>query len=197
MDKNALIIIAKYPEKGKVKTRVRELSGEKRVQLYEQLLIGTMDKLGDIPGIDTFIAFAPENAEQYFSNYKVCLIPLHEGDLGIRMFEAFQKVFIKGYRKAVLVGADIPHLSASIILKSFEVLTEKDLVYGPAKDGGYYLVGMRRLIKDVFEDVPWSSDQTLKKSIWKAESSGYSVGFTEMLSDIDTFEDIKRTGYEI
>lgn len=195
MSKNALIIIAKYPEEGTVKTRLKGvLSDQERLKLYVTLLTHTVEKLKAIRGVNTFIAFAPEGSHEYFSQFNVGLISLHKGDLGIRMFEAFKEVFDKGYQKAALVGADIPDLSASIILSAMNILSDNDLVYGPAKDGGYYLVGMSRLIREVFEDVPWSSDQTLKKSILKAEQYNYSVDFTETLSDIDTIDDLKRAG---
>lgn len=194
-NEKALIIIAKYPGNDNVKTRLKGLmSHEKRIELYIYLLNQTLKKLGSITGVDTFIAFTPEDSEAYFSRFNIELIPLYEGDLGASMFSAFKEVFESGYHKAALVGADIPDLSESIILNAFDVLTSNDLVYGPAKDGGYYLVGMNKLIKEVFENVPWSSAQTLKKSLDQAKQFGYTVGFTETLSDIDTIEDVKRAG---
>lgn len=196
MNSNALIIIAKYPDKENVKTRLKDvMPDEKRLELYEALLHRTVENLGTIPGTDTFIAFAPGDAEDYFLQFGTGLIPLEPGDLGTGMFMAFSKVFNAGYRKAALVGADIPDLSASIILDAFDVLSQKSLVFGPAKDGGYYLVGMRKLIREVFENVPWSSEQTLEKSIAQAKSVGESAGFTKTLYDIDTIEDVKRAGF--
>ncbi|RJQ45301.1 MAG: glycosyltransferase [Nitrospiraceae bacterium] len=195
MNTNALIIIAKYPEKGQVKTRLNgHLSDEDILKLYISLLKQTVSKLNNIPYADTFIAFAPANAEDYFLHFGVSLIPLNEGDLGVRMFNSFNHVFSSGYKKAVLVGADIPDITPAIIQKAFDILSGNDTVFGPAKDGGYYLVGMRKLIREIFLNVPWSSAQTLKKSIEQANKFGYSAGLTEMLSDIDTIEDVKRAG---
>jgi len=195
MNTDALIIIAKHPEKGKVKTRLNgHLSDDKIVELYIYLLNNTVRKLKAVPGIDTFIAFAPEGARDYFTEFGVRTISLPDGDLGSRMLHAFQEVFHTGYQKASLVGADIPDLSVPIIRKSIELLSGNDIVFGPAKDGGYYLVGMRKLLREIFEDVPWSSGQTLEKSLEQARRFGYSVAFTEMLSDIDTIEDVKRAG---
>lgn len=193
-NRNALIIIAKYPEKGAVKTRIRGLSDEQRVELYTRLLEDTMVKLSMIPGVDTYIAFAPFNTEEYFSRFNVGLIPLSDGDLGQRMYQAFHDTFHRGYEKVSLAGADIPDLSDSVIIDSFKHLSDHDLVFGPAGDGGYYLVGMRKLIREVFQDVPWSSDRTLEISIKNAEQSGYSVGLITMLSDIDTYEDAQKHG---
>ena len=195
MNDNALIIIAKYPEKKNVKTRLKgSMSDEQRLDLYISLLNRAMTDLGDIPGVDTFIAYAPKEREDYFLRFNLGLIPLNEGDLGAGMFKAFEEVFRLGYKRASLVGADIPDLSPAIILEAFNVLSENDLVYGPAKDGGYYLVGMRKLIREIFENVPWSSDQTLKKSLEQADKSGSTFGLTEMLSDIDRIEDVRNAG---
>ena len=113
------------------------------------------------------------------------------------MCEAFEEAFNSGYKKAALVGADIPDLSAETVLNAFDILSDKDLVFGPAKDGGYYLAGMNRMIREIFENVPWSSDQTLSRSLQEAKKYGYNSGFTETLNDIDTIEDVKSLGLTI
>jgi rSAM/selenodomain-associated transferase 1 len=193
-NRNALIIISKYPEKGAVKTRINGLSDEQRVALYDRLLNTTMSKLSFIPGVDTFMAFAPSDAEEYFSRFSVDLIPLDKDDLGRSMYQAFCFVFQQGYEKVSLAGADIPDLSVSIINDSFNKLSENDLVFGPAKDGGYYLVGMKEPVGEVFRNIPWSSSKTLEASIKNAEQAGYTVGLITTLSDIDTIEDAKELG---
>jgi len=195
MNDNALIIIAKYPGEGNVKTRLKGLiPDEKRVEIYVSMLENTLRKLKLVPGADTFIAYAPESGKDYFARFGAGLILLPEGDLGIRMLHAFRELFKAGYRRAALVGADIPDLSPAIIQQAFELLSSSDIVYGPARDGGYYLVGMRKLVKEIFEGVPWSSDQTLNRSIEKAAQFGYRVALTEPLSDVDTIEDARRAG---
>ena len=195
MNNNALIIIAKYPEKENVKTRLKGLmTDEQRVDLYVSLLNHTVEKLRSVPGADTFIAYTPAGAEDYFRDFGTRLISLPEADLGAGMLHAFREVFHLDYKKASLIGADIPDLSIDIVQHSFDLLSDKDIVFGPAQDGGYYLVGMRRLVKEIFQNVPWSSDVTLQKSVKQADRYGYSVGFTQMLCDIDTIEDIRKAG---
>lgn len=195
MNTKALIIIAKRPENGKVKTRLNGfLSRDKILRLYTYLLDHTVEKFRKIPGVTTFIAFAPESAGEYFSRFNLRTIPLVWSDLGTTMFHAFREVFNAGYKKTVLVGADIPDLSVPTILKAFDLLSDNDLVYGPAEDGGYYLIGMTKLIREVFDAVPWSSGETLKKSLEQAHRSGYSTALTDTLSDIDTIEDVKKSG---
>lgn len=196
-NRNALIIIAKTPRGDSVKTRLNGfMTEEKRIKLYEYLLQTTINKLSAIRGVDTWIAYPPLNDDDYFSQFRTGLLPLPEGDLGERMYHAFSMVFDKGYQKAVLVGVDIPELSESVILHAFELLSKSDIAFGPARDGGYYLVGMNTLINEIFELIQWSTAQTLKQSIERAQKFGYSVAFTETLSDIDTAEDVKRAGFE-
>ena len=191
----ALIIIAKYPAKGSVKTRLKShMHDDKILELYTHLLETTIQKLRSIDGVDTFIAYAPMEATSFFSQYNLGLLCLPEGDLGARMLPAFQDIFIKGYKNAVLVGADIPVLEPKYILNALRALSTHDLVYGPAEDGGYYLVGMSKPIKEVFENIPWSSAQTLKISLQQADRSGYSVDLIDTLSDIDTIDDVKKAG---
>jgi rSAM/selenodomain-associated transferase 1 len=195
---NALIIIAKHPEKAKVKTRLAgPLSDKKRIMFYMYLVEDTMKRLGGIMGVDTIIAFAPQDESEYFAKFKVRLLPLPAGDLGERMFYAFKEVFQQGYKKAALVGVDIPALSDEIIAKAFHLLSESDVVFGPAKDGGYYLIGMKKVIRELFEGVPWSSKETLRKSIEHAQQAHCSVSLTETLSDIDTIDDVKRAGFKL
>ncbi len=194
-NKYALIIIAKYPDKDNVMTRLKgSMSDEKRLELYISLLKNTIRKLKEISGVDTFIAYAPPKADEYFSGFGVKLIPLSEGDLGERMFNALNRVLNEGYQKAVLVGIDIPGLTSSIVLKAFELLSYNDVVFGPAKDGGYYLVGIKSPAKEIFKHIQWSTDKTLNQSIERAKQFGYSVALTETFSDIDTIEDVKKAG---
>ena len=198
MNRNALIIIAKQPEMNNVKTRLSgSMTDKERLELYVSMIENTVQRLGSINSVDTFMAFAPKNSEEYFIKFGLELMALPEGDLGDRMFYAMNLAMRKGYEKAVLVGVDIPNLSESIILSSFELLSDNDLVFGPATDGGYYLVGFKRPIKEIFEGVEWSTEHTLTQSMEVARENGYSMAFTNTLSDVDTPEDIKRVGIDL
>lgn len=196
MKHNALVIMAKEPHPAFVKTRLKKsLTDEKRLALYGRLLETTIEKLRSVPGVDTFIAYTPETALSFFKKFKLGLFPQAEGSLGDRMYNASRKVLDEGYRKAVLVGTDIPDISGSIVMNAFGLLSERDIVFGPAVDGGYYLVGLKRPIMELFEDIPWSSDRTLKESLDTAEKYGFTVATTETLLDIDTLDDVKRAGF--
>jgi rSAM/selenodomain-associated transferase 1 len=197
-NENALIIIAKHPQKAEVKTRLsRSLSDKKRIKLYTYLVEDTMKRLGRIESIDTFIACAPMDSSKYFSRFGLSLLPLPEGDLGERMFYAFGEIFKRGYRRSALVGVDIPALTGKIVAEAFNLLSENDVVFGPAQDGGYYLIGMTKLMRELFEGVPWSSNETLGKSVENAKRSRCRVAFTRPLSDIDTIEDVRKAGFQM
>ncbi|TNF56315.1 glycosyltransferase, partial [bacterium] len=105
------------------------------------------------------------------------------------------EVFSNGYQKSALVGVDIPDLSSHIILKAFELLNNSDVVFGPAQDGGYYLIGMKKPVHELFHGIPWSSEITLQRSMEKARDLSYTISLTEKLSDIDTIEDVKKAGF--
>lgn len=196
MKHNALVIMAKEPHPASVKTRLKEsLTDEKRLALYVRLLETTIEKLRSVPGVDTFIAYTPETALSFFKKFKLGLFPQTEGTLGAKLYNAARKVLDEGYRKAVLVGTDIPDISGSIVLNAFGLLSEHEIVFGPAVDGGYYLVGLKRPIRELFEDIPWSSDRTLRESIDRAKKYGFSFATTETLLDIDTIDDVKRAGF--
>lgn len=110
------------------------------------------------------------------------------------MFNAISRVLGCAYHKAVLVGTDIPDISAPIVLKAFELLDGSDIVFGPARDGGYYLVGLKTPVKEIFREIEWSTEETLRQSIRRAGQFGYSSAMTGRLADIDTIEDVKRAG---
>jgi rSAM/selenodomain-associated transferase 1 len=192
MNKDAIIILAKAPLPKHVKTRLMgHLTDEERLNLYESLLKETVKKLTGIEGVDTLICYWPMDAKDYFMQFGLEIFPQSDGDIGTRMFNALKKVFDMSYKKAVIVGVDIPDLSSEPALKALEMLDKKDIVFGPSFDGGYYMVGMKKPLREIFEDIEWSTKATLKQSIEKASEQGYNLHFTETLLDIDTPDDLK------
>jgi rSAM/selenodomain-associated transferase 1 len=190
-NRNALIIFAKSPEAGNVKTRLAgHIDDEERLRLYTSMLDDTLKKLRDIPGADTFISYA--GSEGYFRKFGLRMFPQSEGDLGEKMHLDISKVLGMGYEKAVLVGVDIPGLSADIITNAFKLLDGCDVVFGPASDGGYYLVGLKTAVEEIFTGIQWSTRTTLRETLSKAKEAGLSIDLTDILSDIDRPEDLGR-----
>lgn len=190
-NRKALIIFSKSPGKTNVKTRLSgHLSENERLMLHTALLEGTVEKLRNIPGVDTLISYDGDG--DYLKKLGLRMFPQSGGDLGKKMHAAIEKVLEEGYSKTVLVGVDIPGLSVGIINKSFELLEDCDAVFGPARDGGYYLVGLKSPSEEIFSGIEWSTETTLKQTLAKAASLGLRVSFTDTLSDIDRPEDLKK-----
>ena len=195
MAKNALIIIAKSPESGEVKTRLKgALSDEERAALYTRLLDGTVSRMKGIAGADTFITYTPSDAGAYFERFNVKTFPQAEGDLGARLYGGIEHAYAQGFDRMAIVGSDVPGLSSRIGSEAFKSLNEADITIGPSFDGGYYLIGMNRPIPELFQDIPWSTNQVLKATIKKARELGLTIELLDILDDVDTPEDLKRLG---
>lgn len=195
MNEQALILMAKFPHPDMVKTRLKgHMTDRDRITLYTTFLRQTIRKMESLQGIDTFITYTPASSLHFFSQFGLQAFPQAEGDLGQKMFEAMNTCFQKGYCSVVLIGVDIPDITDSTVTTAFEYLRNSDIVFGPAADGGYYLVGLTRPIMEVFDAIPWSTGAVLRQSIEKAKTIGLSVAMTEILRDIDTIDDVKRSG---
>ncbi len=191
-----LIIFAKAPIAGLVKTRLfPHLSFDEAAEMQRAFLADTVDKALAIPGINACIAYTPEKAVEVFKD--ICgdrvasLMPQEGADLGERMDRAFSSAFEAGAKKTVIIGADIPTLPACYICAAFRMLGEFDLVLGPAKDGGFYLIALKCPAPGLLTNVAWSGPDVLATVTAKAEASGLRVSFLPPLRDVDTFEDLK------
>jgi uncharacterized protein len=196
--KRALLIFAKCPFPGKVKTRlVPPLSPEQAAQLYHCMLRDVLAKTATLSD-SVFYLFYEESdgAREYFaeSARDMTCRPQRGKDLGERMAEAFSEVFAMGHVTAVIIGTDSPDLPRSFIEEAFARLErrEGEAVFGPSEDGGYYLAGMTRLHRELFRDVPWSSGTVLQESLKRAKEAGIAVSFLPRWYDVDTAADLER-----
>lgn len=195
--KNALIIFVKNLEKGKVKTRLAKTVGEdKALELYQQFMQYTRDVVIDVEA-DTYV---------YYSNYieqidvwspLLFQKKIQKGkDLGERMKQAFLEIFNKGADKVCIIGSDCLELEKSHLIEAYQKLEKSDLVIGPAMDGGYYLLGMKKLHASLFENLEWSTKSVFDETIKRAKQQGLSYQLLLELSDIDTEEDLNRSIYQ-
>jgi rSAM/selenodomain-associated transferase 1 len=197
MDK-ALLIFAKQPSPGKVKTRLSPpLSLQDAAEIYRCMLSDTLAKVAVLGGVEKFLFFEPSpEAEEFFRHgfpgFNV--FPQEGAGLGERLVRAFEKVFSLGFRSVAAIGSDSPDLPPSLLEKSFRLLErgEADVVFGPAMDGGYYLVAQGFFSPGVFRDIPWSTDRVLEKSEAAAASLGLRVVCLPTWHDMDTVDDLKR-----
>ncbi len=191
MRKNALIIMAKAPEPDNVKTRLKgHLSDTERMALYERLIEGTVERLRALEDTDTFITYTPSEHEEYFSRFGLPLFTQEGEGLGPRMHLALTHVLGLGYARAALVGVDIPGLGPGEVHEAISHLDHADVVFGPARDGGYYLVAMPRPQPEVFRDIKWSVPDTLQQSLGRAAAAGLLTALGPELRDLDTPEDL-------
>lgn len=195
---NALLIFAKWPEPGRVKTRLSPpLSEQHAAELYRCMLLDTLDTTAEISDVQRMIFFDgdPERAADFRLLAPDATVIRQEGsDLGERLERASEKAFAAGYRQVVIIGADAPHMPVERVMEAFDLLEQKtgDVVFGPSDDGGYYLVALNRNCPQLFRDIPWSSSETLASSREKARSAGLKTVLLQHGFDLDTFDDLRR-----
>lgn len=191
-----LVVVAKEPVPGKVKTRLfPELSPADAADLYRCFLHDRIQGVSTLNGIDIALAYTPENAVETFTELVsdgFALFAQRGKGLGERLNNIFLEQLDHGYEAVSIVDSDSPDLPVSIIKESFHLLLSKhaDVVFGPCRDGGYYLVGMRRPHPELFRDIPWSTRRVLSKSLDRAREMGLNVELLPLWNDLDTFEDL-------
>jgi len=188
MNKELVIVFVKNIKLGKVKTRLAATIGNQGAfDVYTQLVEVT-EKATTNLNADKRIYFSETIVEnQWRNDYKA----VQKGEsLGDRMSHAFQQGFKDGYERIVLIGSDLPDITSSQINAGLEALNTNDVVFGPAEDGGYYLVGFSKFHDFVFQNKPWSQDNLLEETLSELKEKRVTFSTLETLNDIDTFEDL-------
>lgn len=201
--KKAIIVFTRVPVPGRTKTRMMPyFNGRECAKLHGCFLrdIGIECRKTDA---DLFVFYTDDDkaAAEWKERRKVlgkafgkdAKYLLQQGkNLGERMYGAIESVLKRGYESCVLIGSDIPEMKANDLTMAFRLLEEKDVVFGPTKDGGYYLVGMKKPRKEVFGIESYGHGKVLSDTLEELENCGVSVGCIRFLSDMDTPEDIKE-----
>ncbi len=191
MNQNALIIFVKNPEIGKVKTRLAESVGnDKALEIYNFLLNKTLEIVSKLP-CNKFVFYSDKiNKNDIWDNTTFTKKLQKGADLGERMLNAFTEIFIiEGIKNVAIIGSDCPSLSPQFIEKAFEELRYNSFVIGPAYDGGYYLLAMRQLREEIFEQIIWSGDRVLSDTLKKINKMVKTYYLLPPLPDVDTHED--------
>lgn len=195
---NALVVMTKMPEPGRSKTRlVPPLTFEEACDVARALLIDQLSNVKKFNGARLFVAFTPDSARGFFENLApeaFSCFPQRGHSLGERMQHIFQQLFDGAFNNVILIGSDLPVIPLSFFEQAYASLeeAETDVVLGPSADGGYYLVGMNRLISNIFEGIPWSSGDVLSRTIEKVASAGIKYRLLPIWSDIDTPQDLQH-----
>ena len=187
-----LLVFLKYPAAGKVKTRLAASIGpERAADLYRQWIRLVFDRLQPLRDRVRIVACydgAPQHAFAPWGPRADEWWPQPAGDLRRRLHDGFAKAHTGGQPVAA-IGTDCLELDAPALQQALDFLAEKDVVFGPATDGGYYLVGMARPLPEFFRGIPWSSPGTLAAHLVLCRDRGWSVGLLPVRRDIDTWED--------
>lgn len=190
---NALIVFARYPRAGHVKTRLAAAIGPRAAaDLYRGFLEDIARRLDGQPAWSTYWVFEPADSpfgEEIVPGARA--FAQAEGDLGRRMAAAFGQVLARGHRRIALIGSDMPQLSAARVGEAFARLLEADLVLGPAEDGGYYLVGAKAP-PPIFEGMAWGTASVLEATVAAARRHGLVPALLARGYDIDDGVGLER-----
>jgi rSAM/selenodomain-associated transferase 1 len=194
MQRRVLLFI-RAPELGRVKTRLEKKMDAKTVlTLYKHFVEDTMESL-TAGGHDIIVFFSPlhkEPAVRAWLGDTIHFQPQTGRNLGERMRNAFSTVFAMGLDQAVLMGSDSPDIDIGIIDEAYAFLENRDVVIGPAEDGGYYLIGFQKKAfdGDVFSGIDWGTEHVYQQTMQHVHDAGLITHVLPVWQDIDTFEDL-------
>jgi uncharacterized protein len=195
MKRDAIIFFLRYPELGKVKTRLAmEIGDELAYDLYRCFIqdifkaIQTVDAETIIVGTGSAGVKPPEIFDRSF-----CLVQ-QGGDLGERMYRAFTDVFSRGFSRAVLIGSDCPGFPEDYIRQAITSLRNRDVVIGPSADGGYYLIAFHEhtLRKEIFQGISWGTSRVFTQTAEKIKDNRLALSELAVVADIDEMDDLRR-----
>lgn len=189
-----LIVFVKSPRPGFVKTRIAGVLGaEAAAAIYRTLVERVLANLAGLREVE--LRFAPDDARAEIERWlrggwRAC--PQGEGDLGARLQRAFAGAFAAGARRVVVIGSDCPEVGADDIREAWQALASVDVVLGPARDGGYWLIGLAQPQPRLFADMPWSTAEVFRQTVERARALGLRVAPLRRLADVDTAADWQR-----
>jgi len=194
---NRLVVFTRYPEPGRVKTRLIATLGERRAADLQRrmtertLAIAAELTLKGLAAVEVhYDGGTAEKMAAVFGKEQT-YIPQEPGaGLGDRLLAAFHRCFEEGADRVVIVGTDCPGLSASLMRRAFEELEQASLVLGPARDGGYYLIGLQDPAPPLFENMPWGTDGLFVRTVNRAREISLSTALLIPLDDVDRPEDL-------
>ena len=197
MDDRCLLFFIRYPEKGRVKTRLAASIGDERaLKLYRNFLFNILSTLNNGTFL-FYLCFYPVEALEDLRKWlggDYLYMPQRGENLGERMKNSFTEAFTMNFKRVVLIGSDIPDLPLEFIEEAFTSLKEKDAVIGPSLDGGYYLIGFKdkTFSSQVFKGIPWSTERVFEQTTKILERERLTVHILKPLRDIDTIEDLRN-----
>ncbi|HZS11966.1 MAG TPA: TIGR04282 family arsenosugar biosynthesis glycosyltransferase [Nitrospirales bacterium] len=193
----ALVLFAKAPVPGQVKTRLTPpLTPDETASLHGSFVLDALERTAGLKAVlDRFVACAPSAEHVFFKilgeRHGVRLLDQRGPEVGARMAAAFDDLFRQGYERVVLAGTDLPTLPVTAYHQTLDLLAGHDVVLGPAVDGGYYLIALKRSHPELFREMPWSTPDVRKLTEDRAKMAGLTVGLLPAHRDIDTIDDLR------
>jgi len=193
----AVVIMAKVPEAGAVKTRLcPPLAPHTAAALYRAFLVDKIAQVRQLAQARPTIAYTPEDSRDFFAALApdFLLIPQQGADLGERLANSFVQCFATGYMGVMAIDSDTPTLPTAFLQQAVGLLArpQTDVVIGPTDDGGYYLIGLRALHRELFDNMPWSTAAVAPETQKRATAKGLTIAWLPPWFDIDTAADLQR-----
>jgi rSAM/selenodomain-associated transferase 1 len=186
-----LVIFAKAPWVGQVKSRLAaSIGGTAACAAYKKMVEHLFENLRGIENVE--IRFSPDDAKEELQNWlggKYDFRQQGSGDLGERLSRAFQQNFDADRSRVLIIGSDCPYISRRDIESASNALATHDAVLGPATDGGYWLIGLKKLHLELFQHIPWSTGAVLETTLCRLRAAGLTFDLLRELDDIDVVED--------
>ena len=191
----SLIIFAKSPIPGKVKTRLTPfIAPTEAAELYQAFITDIVSNAHKLKCEQVTIAYTPSNAETTFHSIcgqSVSYFPQNGCDLGERMKNAFMHSFDKGSKRTVIIGTDSPTLPLSYIQKAFDALKEVPVTIGPTLDGGYYLIGLSEQNDALFDGIDWSTSKVFGQTLTRIQAINKQLYVLPPWYDVDTPDNLE------
>ena len=195
--KRCLIMMAKYPEPGQVKTRLAaEIGAGHAAELSKRFILDLLQTLSSLDW-EIQMALYPWERKAEMSavvGEKYVLVPQRGRDLGERMGQVFIQLFAEAFQEIIMIGTDAPDLPAEFVVEAFSALADHDAVLGPACDGGYYLIGFRRGVfsPQLLDGLPWSMPEIFVQQLKRLREQNLQVYILPPWQDMDTLADLKK-----
>jgi len=200
---NALVIVAKAPVVGQVKTRLcPPLSAAEATELFRCFLVDTVARACTVPGVQVCLACTPADSEGLFRTllpFPVRYLRQRGASLGERLANIFTDLLQEGFAQVVIMDSDSPTLPTAYLQEAFTLLGDPkhDAVFGPCDDGGYYLVGARAVHHELFENIPWSTPSVLTETLAQARVYGLCIALLPSWYDVDNGADLHKLAAEL